>query len=311
MCYSFTFCIFEPKNAPREVDSFLKWIGRSDDEDTNSLYENCKNDEEAIKGITPSLRDFFWDLSKYFPPEWSDTEFGALESQVTKLCQYVFSKALTETQRDALLTTVYYLFGQKDKPSQMSVDPIDHVSNLLNALAIKYPHTVDRVGLFLKDVRSVMGDTYPLKAYRPKKKKAFNDQFVKGISPLHYILPDFSPEYILISYNAASTEELYKKAFYLAATHKLGFIDLTPWQSEFSLWFPDEQNGGLATIHQYTYQDSDGDSGQETGDDNPYFCQFCQKSNEEVYKLFGGKQGYICNECVVLCHDILTEEGKK
>lgn len=37
-------------------------------------------------------------------------------------------------------------------------------------------------------------------------------------------------------------------------------------------------------------------------------CAFCGKTNEEVRKLIAGPQVMICNECVDLCHDILTEE---
>ena len=39
-------------------------------------------------------------------------------------------------------------------------------------------------------------------------------------------------------------------------------------------------------------------------------CSFCDKSQEEVKKLIAGPSVYICNECVVLCNEILSEEEK-
>lgn len=40
-------------------------------------------------------------------------------------------------------------------------------------------------------------------------------------------------------------------------------------------------------------------------------CSFCGKSQTEVSKLISGPQVYICNECIDLCNEILTEENKK
>ena len=37
-------------------------------------------------------------------------------------------------------------------------------------------------------------------------------------------------------------------------------------------------------------------------------CSFCEKTQEEVRKLVAGPGVYICDECVELCNDILTEE---
>ncbi len=38
-------------------------------------------------------------------------------------------------------------------------------------------------------------------------------------------------------------------------------------------------------------------------------CSFCGKSTEAVEKVIAGPEGvYICNECVMLCVDILGEE---
>lgn len=40
-------------------------------------------------------------------------------------------------------------------------------------------------------------------------------------------------------------------------------------------------------------------------------CSFCGKSQDEVKKLVAGPTVYICNECVVLCNEILKEEEKE
>ncbi|MDP6366685.1 MAG: ATP-dependent Clp protease ATP-binding subunit ClpX [Nitrospinota bacterium] len=37
-------------------------------------------------------------------------------------------------------------------------------------------------------------------------------------------------------------------------------------------------------------------------------CSFCGKSQEEVRKLIAGPQVYVCDECVELCNEIMTEE---
>ena len=44
--------------------------------------------------------------------------------------------------------------------------------------------------------------------------------------------------------------------------------------------------------------------------DKKISCSFCGKSQEEVKKLIAGPTVYICNECVVLCKDILVEDDK-
>jgi len=44
--------------------------------------------------------------------------------------------------------------------------------------------------------------------------------------------------------------------------------------------------------------------------DKKISCSFCGKSQEEVKKLIAGPNVYICNECVVLCRDILVEDDK-
>ncbi|HFG5186438.1 TPA: ClpX C4-type zinc finger protein [Salmonella enterica subsp. enterica serovar Typhimurium] len=40
----------------------------------------------------------------------------------------------------------------------------------------------------------------------------------------------------------------------------------------------------------------------------PLYCSFCGKSQYEVMKLIAGPSVYICNECVDLCNDIISEE---
>jgi ATP-dependent Clp protease ATP-binding subunit ClpX len=40
-------------------------------------------------------------------------------------------------------------------------------------------------------------------------------------------------------------------------------------------------------------------------------CSFCGKSQREVRKLIAGPSVYICDECVELCNDIITEEHER
>jgi len=40
-------------------------------------------------------------------------------------------------------------------------------------------------------------------------------------------------------------------------------------------------------------------------------CSFCGKKQEEVEKVVVGPEVYICNECVQVCNEILTEEGAR
>ena len=37
-------------------------------------------------------------------------------------------------------------------------------------------------------------------------------------------------------------------------------------------------------------------------------CSFCGKSQKEVKKLIAGPSVYICDECIGLCNDIISEE---
>ncbi len=39
-------------------------------------------------------------------------------------------------------------------------------------------------------------------------------------------------------------------------------------------------------------------------------CSFCHKSKDEVQKLIAGSNALICNECVILCGDILSDKAK-
>lgn len=42
--------------------------------------------------------------------------------------------------------------------------------------------------------------------------------------------------------------------------------------------------------------------------DRLFYCSFCGKSQDEVKKLIAGPSVYICNECVDLCNNIITQE---
>ena len=46
-------------------------------------------------------------------------------------------------------------------------------------------------------------------------------------------------------------------------------------------------------------------------DDKELHCSFCGKEQDEVTKLIAGTSGYICNECVELCHDMLLNESQE
>lgn len=42
-----------------------------------------------------------------------------------------------------------------------------------------------------------------------------------------------------------------------------------------------------------------------------YRCSFCGKSQEQVRRLIAGPGGvYICNQCIELCQEIMTQEGQ-
>ncbi|MGC7559694.1 ATP-dependent protease ATP-binding subunit ClpX [Pasteurella sp. PK-2025] len=42
--------------------------------------------------------------------------------------------------------------------------------------------------------------------------------------------------------------------------------------------------------------------------DTELHCSFCGKEQKEVSKLIAGTSGYICNECIELCHEMLLSE---
>lgn len=41
------------------------------------------------------------------------------------------------------------------------------------------------------------------------------------------------------------------------------------------------------------------------------YCSFCGKSQHEVKKLIAGPNVFICDECIGLCTDIITEEHQE
>lgn len=48
-----------------------------------------------------------------------------------------------------------------------------------------------------------------------------------------------------------------------------------------------------------------------TDKDKDLHCSFCGKEKGEVDKLISGTDGYICNECIELCHSMLEESHDK
>ncbi|MCF6210004.1 MAG: ATP-dependent Clp protease ATP-binding subunit ClpX [Gammaproteobacteria bacterium] len=52
------------------------------------------------------------------------------------------------------------------------------------------------------------------------------------------------------------------------------------------------------------------DKNDKSGDDNGklLYCSFCGKSQHEVRKLIAGPSVFVCDECVELCNDIISEE---
>ena len=52
---------------------------------------------------------------------------------------------------------------------------------------------------------------------------------------------------------------------------------------------------------------SDGMDGSGRGPKSRIYCAFCEKQQHEVQKLISGTGVYICNECVMLCVDIINE----
>ena len=50
------------------------------------------------------------------------------------------------------------------------------------------------------------------------------------------------------------------------------------------------------------------DGGDERDESKLLYCSFCGKSQHEVRKLIAGPSVFICDECVDLCNDIISEE---
>jgi ATP-dependent Clp protease ATP-binding subunit ClpX len=48
--------------------------------------------------------------------------------------------------------------------------------------------------------------------------------------------------------------------------------------------------------------------GPVTAPDEPLHCSFCAKSQEQVKRLIAGPGVFICDECIELCHQIVSEE---
>jgi ATP-dependent Clp protease ATP-binding subunit ClpX len=46
----------------------------------------------------------------------------------------------------------------------------------------------------------------------------------------------------------------------------------------------------------------------DDGNSRELYCSFCGKSQDEVKKLIAGPSVYICDECIELCNDIISEE---
>jgi ATP-dependent Clp protease ATP-binding subunit ClpX len=40
-------------------------------------------------------------------------------------------------------------------------------------------------------------------------------------------------------------------------------------------------------------------------------CSFCEKSQNEVKKLVAGNSGYICDECIVLCNEVIKDDKQQ
>ena len=49
-------------------------------------------------------------------------------------------------------------------------------------------------------------------------------------------------------------------------------------------------------------------SGDDKDGDKLLYCSFCGKSQHEVRKLIAGPSVFVCDECVDLCNDIISEE---
>jgi len=69
----------------------------------------------------------------------------------------------------------------------------------------------------------------------------------------------------------------------------------------------DEENGERSTTPQPGLHGARSRGGG--GSRMQYRCSFCGKSQDEVQRLIAGPGAvYICDECVSLCQEIITEE---
>lgn len=50
---------------------------------------------------------------------------------------------------------------------------------------------------------------------------------------------------------------------------------------------------------------------KDHNDDADVLCSFCGKNQEEVRKLIAGPAVYICDECIDLCNEIVSEDRKQ
>jgi hypothetical protein len=48
--------------------------------------------------------------------------------------------------------------------------------------------------------------------------------------------------------------------------------------------------------------------GDETSEEPAMICSFCGKTNLDVEKIVAGTNAFICNECVAMCHEIVSYE---
>ena len=58
-------------------------------------------------------------------------------------------------------------------------------------------------------------------------------------------------------------------------------------------------------LHAYP---NNGDSEEKTQMTKNVYCNFCGKFPKEVLLIIAGPNVYICNECVVLCMDMVNEK---
>lgn len=42
-----------------------------------------------------------------------------------------------------------------------------------------------------------------------------------------------------------------------------------------------------------------------------HYCSFCHKSSYDLETLIVGLSGNICNECLILCNQIINEKNKE